>query len=228
MFDIYINGNLLNASNYGVQRIREALLELALWKQLLFEICPLDEELGSITLVLLCKVFADILGDFKFAENVATLEKLHFTFKYYTPCTLIYYSCFFNNLQYTLSSALFSLESEYPFIFSYYGKHLFEINYSTLLKLYTELNTPLEGPGQPDRAEMLQLVLDKLDYFLLTTYNTIEVMKECDKSSYRLQQCRKSISRPRQSDDMRLLRNFAFIYRMLALDSAQSDPKSCV
>lgn len=107
------------------------------------------------------------------------------------------------------------LEAEYPFVFSFYGKHLFEINYQSLLRIFTELSTPLQGPGEPDRAEMLQLVLEKLQFFIHTKYNTVELMKECAQSSYRLQQCRNSIKRPRGPEDKRLLRNFALVYRVL-------------
>lgn len=107
------------------------------------------------------------------------------------------------------------LEAEHPFVFSFYGKHLFEINYHSLLRVFTELSTPLQGPGEPDQAEILRMVLEKLQYFILTKYNTVEAMKECAKSSYRLQQCRNSIKRPRELEDKRLLRNFALVYRVL-------------
>lgn len=206
-----------------MERLYVSLVKSAFWKQILFELSPPDHDHGSLSLYLKCKLFADLLSDFKHTDNVAFVERIHIVYKYHTPCLLVYYSCLFNNLQYSLASLMLDLEKDYPFVFSFYGKHLFEINYHTLIRCFTELATPLQGPGEADLAEILQLVLEKLHHFLLTKYNTVEVMKECDKSSYRLQQCRKSISRPWEYEDKRMLRNVALVYRVLHDPSEQSE-----
>ncbi|KAF3992884.1 hypothetical protein FT663_00794 [Candidozyma haemuli var. vulneris] len=218
VLDVFLNGTKLDETNHCVQRLHAALEKSSFLQQLFFEVSPSKEKHGSITLYLKCKLFADTLGDFKHADNVGYIEKIHFIFKYTTSCPSVYFSSLFNNLQYCFCSAMLDLEKQYPFVFSFYGKHLYEINYSTMLRCFTELATPLQGPGEADQSEMLQLVLEKLNHFMLTKFNTIAVMKECDKSPYRLQQCKKSIARPFEPDDKRLLRNVALVYRVLAED----------
>lgn len=177
----------------------------------------LDSTLG---IALVCKLFNSLHTDLA-RLLVDQLEHVHAVFEYWTPSSRVYLRSFLGHFQYLLTSLVVNLEYKYPFVFSFYGKQLVQLNYKNLIRTLTELATPLDNASQPDHSEILNRAFCKLHVHILTEYNTLNVMKECDTLAYRLKQCRNYKT---SSRDKRSIKNKAYCLRVLADSNVNPDP----
>lgn len=202
--------------------------------------------MATLSIDLKCNLFDAILPD---VANLAVerLEKVHVTLEYWTPASQCYFESVHRHFQYLLVSLVLKLEYDYPFVFSFYGKHLVQVNYRNLACIHSELATsvkllkladgPQHEPGKPFIQADLFLSMDKsplsadassavatsepsvrpnanctllsvflkLQKHILYEFNTLNVMKECDSSSHRRSQCKKSWTKPSTGSLKRLV-----------------------
>lgn len=187
---------------------------------------------ATLSIDLMCNLFGAILSD---VANVPVerLESIHVTLEYWTPASQCYFESIYRHFQYLLVGLVLKLEYDYPFVFSFYGKHLIKINYRNLIRVHEELTSPLPNlkasqvfssaspNSTTDEVEVpnsqlplhplttsvgaSQQVLLKLHKHILHEFNTLNVMKECDLSSHQRNQCKRSWTKPNSSSLKRLV-----------------------
>lgn len=150
--------------------------------------------------VLKCDLFNPILADMKHVKGLKYLSEVTLAFEYWSTESSITAQDLFEKLQYLMTSFLLNAEFKYPFVFSYFGRRFFRINYATLLRTVAVFSTPLDNLLEPDRRNVLALVLRKLHGAILYEFNTLNVMKECDLRPYRAAACRKYMAMLKKSE----------------------------
>lgn len=199
--DVILNEHHLRED--GTLNLLQRQLENApVWQSLMFSILQqpeknkdiLEKSDGDLRLTLRCELFHPILPDLAHAENVRFLQLLAIKYEYWSPHQAIYFEDIFDTLQYLLTSLMMNLEFKFPFIFSYYGKQLVNINYKSLIRNSTLLATPLDNTSVPDHNEILAAVLLKLQLAILYEFNTLNIMKECESRPWQAKLCHKSTS----------------------------------
>lgn len=109
----------------------------------MFTVVP-GREKASLSIDLMCSLFGAILPDVANLP-VERMEKLQVTLEYWTSASQCYFESVYRHFQYLLVSLIFKLEYDYPFVFSFYGKHLVQINYRNLVQVHKELAAPLSA-----------------------------------------------------------------------------------
>ena len=188
--DIKINGRLLPQDNPGALFFRKAISESLLWPSLMFSVVDTRKpRLATIELALMCKLVNALLPQLSHVL-VEHLERLNIIIEYWTPATNCYMDRMNRHFQYLLASLALHLEYSYPFVFSFYGKHLVRLNIENLLRVHSYLSAL--GCAEEKGPPLAEMVLLRLQRSILHEFNSLNIMKECDFSSHRLRQCKDS------------------------------------
>lgn len=107
----------------------------------MFKVAP-GQLNATLSIDLMCNLFGAILPDVANLP-VERLDQLHVTLEYWTPASQCYFESIYRHFQYLLVTLVFKLEYDYPFVFSFYGKHLVRVNYRNLIRVHEELGVPL-------------------------------------------------------------------------------------
>lgn len=157
-----------------------------------------------------CTVFDSIVPGLALDIDIGYLRNLVVDFSMHTPLSKMYFHVLMENLQYALSSLFLNLELRFPFVFSYYGRQLVQLNYTSLTRTMAMLATPLDG-SEPDEPSLVQHVaLAKLQRAILSEFNTLNVMKECDMSYSRTRLCREYANKLVKDDPKMSIKSKAF------------------
>lgn len=191
-----------------------------LWNLLMFDVSNLvpthnSSNTSTICLGLKCNLFGKISSDFTHIP-IEYLSQLYVTFECWTPNARIHFATLTEYFQYTFTSLMLNLEYKYPFVFSFYGKRFFKINYSSLIRSTREFAVPLDSVITPDHNDIVQRCLRKLQSFILYEYNTLNIMIECDTNSYRRKMCRESVATGNLDYANKSLKNSGFSLRVPA------------
>lgn len=170
--------------------------------------------ISSLQVNLRCQVFDSIVPDLPQNDNVGFLRTLSIDFEITSPKSTIHFLQILQNLQYCLSSLVLNLEFRYPFVFSYYGRQLIRLNYKCLTRTMAILNVALEGE-ETDVSQVMMRALAKLQNAILTEFNTLNVMKECDYSSHRIKLCREYLEKLVTDDTRRSIKCKAYCVKVL-------------
>lgn len=154
------------------------------------EECVEMDDANVFNLLLRCELMHPFIGDFAHIESVKYVKAVRVVFELWTPAANISFAELAGHLQYSVTSLLLNLEYKFPFIFSHYGKHLFHINYKNLLKVTLLLAKPFDKSYIPDHNKIVHLVLFKLQAAIMSEFNTLNIMKECDIYKHKAQLCR--------------------------------------
>lgn len=198
------------------------------WEQLMYEVesdpgeSTAESTSATTSLVLKCKLFNSISHDFTHLP-VAYLKLLVMNFECWTPNPRIHIETLTEYLQYSITSLLLNLEYKYPFVFSFYGKRFVEVNYHTLVRSTTDLLTPFQGGDIPDKNAILSHCLAKLQWHVLFEFNTLNVMLECDRNSYRQKMCRESFAAKSIEYERKLLKNSVYSLVVPACESGKCE-----
>lgn len=164
---------------------------------LLDESKPPDQPMDHIASIsnrlrvdLRCRVFDSILSDLELDQTVGYIRNLALDFTMTSPKIALHLQSLIDNLQYSLSSLFLNLEFKYPFVFSYYGRQLIQLNYKALTRSMAMLATSLEDSEVSELMSVVPIALGKLQRAILTEFNTLNVMKECDFNYHRSKLCR--------------------------------------
>lgn len=157
------------------------------WKQLQYQ-ASIDDD-GRIELA--CEIFSHVRNDLKQMENIQYFHLLIINYNFSCSGTKLELKQYLSLLEYLLISLLLNIELKYPLIFSFYGRHLFQRNYSMIVKTIEELSNPkIEGPKfECNRNQILSNNMRKLQRKILYEYNTLNILKECNDSSSRRKSC---------------------------------------
>lgn len=150
-----------------------------------------DIHANKLHVRLRCKVFDHIFPDTGLELTVGFVRNVFITFKMTSPKLALHFQRLVDNLQYCLSSLFLNLEFKYPFVFSYYGRRLIQLNYKTLTHTMAMLHTPLGITETPETHSVVAIALGKLQNAISTEFNNLNIMKECDFNHHRSRLCRK-------------------------------------
>lgn len=192
------------------ERLQQMLEQSPFWAHLMFALAPTPHGV-----LLQCSLFHPMLPDLKYID-VDYLNRLDVSFDLWTPRTRVYFDDVATLVDYLLCSVMLNLEYRFPFCFSYYGKQLVHVNYRHMLKNHTWFATPLDNSAQPNRNDMLRLVLRKLTAGILSEYNTLNIMKECDLHQHRRALCRTYVEGRARDGERRSIKAKAVSLRILA------------
>lgn len=168
-----------------------------------------DSDDNKISVDLRCQAFDSILPDLLLIKSIEYLRNLTIDFSMTSACSNIYYHVLVENIQYSLSSLLLNLEFKYPFVFSYYGRHLLRLNYRNLTLNMAMLAPPLIE-NSSKLSQIVEIALAKLENAIVTEFNTLNVMKECDLSAHRTKMCREYINKLVKDDARRSIKSKAY------------------
>lgn len=193
--NINLNGNNIRWNTYRLLNvaISHSMLEGDIWNQLQYEpyLHPENDDDIGFKLTLKCNLFKKIETDLKKLEKVERFQLLILNFNYNTDREDLTLKDFVECFQYLLISLFLNLEFRYPFVFSFYGRRLFQNNYPWLIKqidlLFTEAET--NTVLQKNKNKILRENLRRIQEKILSEYNTLNIMKECDLSYSRRQSC---------------------------------------
>lgn len=205
------------------------------------EIFKLGLNEKSCEVGLRCQVFDSISTELSSETDVGYFQELSIEFQVSTPSFRIHFNFIMENLQYALSSLILNLEFKFPFVFSYYGRHLVQLNYqnltttlsalrrtncqeSTTKILEVKLEPPepkKESPEMKEEEPVPIIALKKLKRAILTEYNTLNVMKECDLNHHRSKLCRQFVNKLIEDDSKRSIKCKA--YRATVFKPGYSD-----
>lgn len=135
-----------------------------------------------------CQIFDSIVPDLLLYEDVGYLRKLNIDLSIYSIETTLHFQDIIEYVQYSLSSLILNLEFKYPFVFSYFGRHITKLNYKSLTNRMAKLRIPLDGSTNGS-SDFSLVALRKLENVILTEFNTLNVLKECDMSAHRMRLC---------------------------------------
>lgn len=114
---------------------------------------------------------------------------------------------------------MLNLEYKFPFVFSVYGRRLFQINYTPLVQVFTAFE---DSPDLSKGNMIIEKVMYKLYNLMMSEFNTIAIMLECISNQYRRLQCKKHIiDIAGHEDSDRSIKNSSFSYRVLEENFAE-------
>lgn len=186
-----ISGRLLSA-------IMATLGESSLWSRLRYSAIPQNEG-GVLALELQCQLFSAIAVDLSCA-TFNSVDSVHFEFGYFTSEVSVSIEMLVSALLRSLASLVLNLEYRYPFVFSFYGRELLYTNYNWLIKDIHELQrgSITSRPStvfEQDTNVIFVLILSSMQRRILSEFNTLNIMKECDASAPRRSRCRKQMEK---------------------------------
>lgn len=200
---LYINGNKLNAANYGglVEGVGHSFASCRYWKQIDMDPSlfisnnnPVLEGTASFLLGLDCNVTRPVFNqllDVKTAVPTAInfLRLLDIDIYYNSLLSILKLADYVDALNYLFGSLFINLEFKLPFVFSFYGRKLFKTNYNWIVRNLGELSKTFPSYPSPtkDTNVMFAQSLQTLQLKIRAEYNTLSVMKDCDASSSKLE-----------------------------------------
>lgn len=146
---------------------------------------------GNLTVDLRCKIFDSIVPELLPNVDVGYLRQLNVDIAMFSVDATSNFHEVLDVLQYSLASLILNLEFKFPFVFSYYGRLLTKLNYKSLSGRIRKMGAPLnsEDHKSSEITSISTITLGKLEKAILTEFNTLNVLKECDMSAHRLKLC---------------------------------------
>lgn len=186
-----ISGPLLSA-------ILENLAESPLWSRLRYD-AALQQTTNPPVVEMQCQIFNAITADLTSA-TFNRMDSVDVKFGYFTSEILLSTEKLITALLRSVRSLLVNLEFRYPFVFSFYGRHLLYTNYNWLIKDIHELQrgsvtSPSASVLEQDANVIFVLTLSSMQKRILHEFNTLNIMKECDLSARRRTSCRKQMEK---------------------------------
>lgn len=162
----------------------------------------------TFVLKLACQAVTPAIGDFLtirslHPDDVNFLQQMTWNFYYSKNDARVELQSLVSSMNLMLCSLLIDLESKFPFIFSFYARKLFQLNYKMFSQNITELHTVFPSSNETNlrNAEEDHLERPKTYYLakLLNTfqakvrncYTTLEIIRQCNTTSSRLQSCKR-------------------------------------
>lgn len=209
--NVYINGIKAGAANCEtlVDSLGHALNESESWHELgYYTGLFIEPDNYSFVLKLACQAVAPAIGDFStirslHPDDVNFLQQMTWNFHYSKNDTQIELQSLVSTMNLTLCSLLIDLELKFPFIFSFYARKLFQLNYKMFSQNITELYSvfPSSNEASLRDSEKTHLGRPKSYYLskLLSTfqtkvrncYTTLEIIRQCNTTSSRFQSCKR-------------------------------------
>ncbi|CCE78792.1 Piso0_000821 [Millerozyma farinosa CBS 7064] len=209
--NVYINGIKAGATNCEtlVDSLGHALNDSELWQELNYS-TGLFIEPGNSTFVLKlsCQAVTPAIGDFltirsSYPDDVNFLQQMTWNFHYSKNDRQVELHSLVSTMNFMLCSLLIDLEMKFPFIFSFYARKLFQLNYKMFSQNITELHSVfpysdetglLESEkshlGRP-KAYYLSKLLNTFQTKVRNCYTTLEIIHQCNTTSSRLQSCKR-------------------------------------
>lgn len=209
--NVYINGIKAGTTNSEtlVDSLGHALNESELWKELGYSTgLFIEPDNYTFVLKLVCHAVTPTIGDFltiksQHPDEVNFLQQMTWNFHYNKNNTQVELQSLVSTMNIALCSLLINLELKFPFIFSFYARKLFQLNYKMFSQNITELHNVFPSSNESDLkdAEKSHLKRPKIYYLskLLKTfqtkvrncYSTLEIIQQCNTTSSRLQSCKR-------------------------------------
>jgi hypothetical protein len=162
--NIKINGNPLKK---GYSKLQESLassfIDCNLWRALGYDSSLEMNSDCTFMVGLVCKIFNPISNQFTTlngekliaVDRVNILEKITVDIEYLTQDFELSIEELVQDFNHLFTSWIINIEYKYPMVFSFYGRHFFLLNYSTLSKTISEVF----GPVVLEALEKLELIL---------------------------------------------------------------------
>lgn len=153
----------------------------------------------SFQICLSCGVTGPIINEILklksvFPGDINLLELVTLNFHYNTHLPTLLLPNLVEALNYLVGSLILNLEFKFPLVFSFYGRCLFKTNYNWLIRNIDELlaaSPPNEVQVSRDKNSVFLRTLKNIQLKILSEYNTLSLMRECDNSSSRIDACRR-------------------------------------
>lgn len=203
---------MINETCYNciIDDFSECFYSSSIWKFLELEpnliIDNKDEKNNhSFRIEFACKIFNPINNDFLQTINETSIElcndkkinvlkNMNLKFEYLTNFNEIKFIEIIEDFNYLFCSWLINIEYIFPFIFSFYGRQFFKINYPWTIKCVKEIfDEPVALDLNENRNIKKQKVLLncllKIQNIVLEEYNTLNIFKEIDQSTQKRKNC---------------------------------------
>lgn len=196
--NLHINGNKVHTTNYEslVEATGHSLANCRYWKHIDMDpsLFINDDRPPSFLLYLGCNVSSPIINELldiksAFPDAINLLNLIDIDFHYNTYKPNLHLADLVDALNYLFGSLIVNLEFKFPFVFSFYGRKLFKTNYNWLVRNLDETlcSSPPNNPVLThDKNRAFLQLMKNIQLKILAEYNTLNIMKECDMSSSKL------------------------------------------
>lgn len=197
-----MNGKRLMGNNYGllIEQIGMTFENSPIWKELQYNVSLLvDQPDTSFVLRLQCILFHSIW------ESVNAVSEFTINLYFSTDQERINLTDMLHDTNYLVNSWILHMEDKFPLVLSYYGRHLFKLNYYWIKKSIDEMLDPslltlLNIKEAYDSHSILLSNLLKLQKLrMVPEFNTINVLLEMSKSKYRYLRVKEGLEKNVQS-----------------------------
>lgn len=143
---------------------------------------------NCLTVDLRCKIFDSIAPELLLNGDVSYLRNLNVDLAVFSTDATLNFKDLIECMQYSLTSLILNLEFKFPFVFSYFGRQVTKLNYGALTNRMAKMRIAFEEDSYQG-INISAIALGKLEKVILSEFNTLNVLKECDMGAHRFKLC---------------------------------------
>lgn len=203
LVNLFVNGQLLGIGNYGnfVEDLGQNLASSNFWQHLGMESSLFLEDKSTIRLDLFSEGTEILDNELReingyLPDSISFLRELTLGISFNTESTSLSTEKLRYSFNYSMVTLFLNLEQRMPFAFSVYGRQLFRNNYrwsSRNINLMIQQETSVQlNEHKVSLCRAHFQILCTLELKMVSEYNTLKIMQECNESKTRFNSCKKS------------------------------------